>query len=459
MVGSMFARLPLVLALLAPVLAACGDSGESPSTGGGGSDTVGGGGSGAGTADGGAPSSGGAPAVGGGGSGGEAPEPDPCTLAEPTCPGAAPSSDGDGLVPLDRCAFALQRADTFDTFAPLVDALETKATKVTLADVLADLNRTAEPISAAAVPGNPPGVNLSFRWEDAENDKPTWVPQGITGSADASADGLVNGRRVVLVSFYWKEEEAPATPAKGVRLALVDITNPQDPKYRFLLLVEPKADANWGIVDIHAGGIAWFGDYLYVAATGYGVRVFDMRNIFQADTTEDVIGCDATVCKAGLYKYAIPQVGGFSRMTPCETKPIFSFVGLDKSASPPALITGEYCSDTACPGPLAGRVFRYPIDPATGLLGDTTYAKDAFYMGERQVQGAASIGDTFFLSSSAPAGGAGALFRVTVDGRATLGWSDTPEDLMVDAVNDSLFGLSEGTSERAVYASDLDALQ
>ncbi len=392
--------------------------------------------------------------TGQGGSGGEAP--DPCTLVAPECPGAPPTQDGQGLVALDRCAFALTRTDVFDTAGALIDDLEALAPAVTLADVLADLNRTAVPIAASAVPGDPAGVDLAFRWEDVENDKPTWVPQGITGSPDAEMDALVESRRLVLVSFYWNEDADPAAPKKGVRLALVDITDPGDPKYRFLLLVEPKPNPVWGIVDIHAGGLAWYGDYLYVASTGLGARVFDMRRILQADTSEDVIGCDGTTCKAGLYKYVLPQVGTYQRTTPCDAAPIFSFVGIDRSSSPPALLTGEYCSDTACAGPLAGRVFRYPLDAATGLLAsDVTYAADAHYMGERQVQGAAAIGDTFFLSSSAPAGGAGALYRVTLDGSTTFGWVDTPEDLMVDAPGGVLFGLSEGTSERVVFAADL----
>jgi len=136
------------------------------------------------------------------------------------------------------------------------------------------------------------------------------------------------------------------------------------------------------------------------------MRVFDLRQIFQADTTEDVIGCDAASCKAGLYKYVLPQVGRYQRVTPCDAPPIFSFLALDRSLSPPALVAGEYCSDTACAGPLAGRIFRYSLDPESGLLAaDQTFARDAFYTGERQVQGGVSNGDTFFLSSSAPAGG------------------------------------------------------
>src|SRR5690606_39128179 len=97
-------------------------------------------------------------------------------------------------------------------------------------------------------------------------------------------------------------------------------------------------------------------------------------------------------CRGGLYKYVLPQIGAYARSSPCDEQPRFSFVALDRSASPPLLVTGEYCATTACSGPLAGRVFRWPVDPASGLLagGARTWAADAHFLGERQVQGAVS---------------------------------------------------------------------
>ncbi|NUP05379.1 MAG: hypothetical protein HOW73_04890 [Polyangiaceae bacterium] len=412
------------------------------------------------TADG-AGGSGGTSAVGGSGGAGGVVEDDPCLTATPTCDVGPPGSSGGGLVPLDRCAFSLDRSASFDDFAPLVDALETVAEPATIADVLADLNREPDVVSPGSVPGDPPGVSFAFRWEASENANETWIPQGITGSPDASATGLVEGRRLVMVSFYFDEEIDPNAAPKGVRVALVDVTNPDAPAYRFLLLVEPVAGPTWASVRIHAGGIAWVGDYLYVADTFAGVRVFDMRRIFLADTSENVIGCDATSCKAGLYKYALPQVGAFTRWSACDPAPRYSFVALDRSEDPPRLVTGEYCAATACNGPLDGRVLRHAIDPATGLLagGDRTFATDAYYAGERQIQGAVSSGDTFFFSSSEPAGSAGILYRAKVGERAAVDWIDTPEDMMIDTTTNEIFSLSEGYDARYVFAADLDAYQ
>mgnify|MGYP003378132795 CR=1 FL=1 len=55
------------------------------------------------------------------------------------------------------------------------------------------------PALPGVVPGGRPGVVRAFRWENAETDKPYWIPQGITGLADAQASGVVAGRHVVVL--------------------------------------------------------------------------------------------------------------------------------------------------------------------------------------------------------------------------------------------------------------------
>ena len=57
-----------------------------------------------------------------------------------------------------------------------------------------------------------------------------------------------------------------------------------------MLLVDPtgtKARPNYRAIDSHAGGIAWYGNYLYVAETNRGVRVFDLRNIFDLGVSKN----------------------------------------------------------------------------------------------------------------------------------------------------------------------------
>jgi hypothetical protein len=102
-----------------------------------------------------------------------------------------------------------------------------------------------------------------------------WYPQGITTSADAGADGQYEGKTVILTSWYY----SGSGDNKGVRVSFVDYANPSAPRYRHVLLVEPYTDAtgspNFRAVPMPAGGIVWYGHYLYVADTRGGFRVFD----------------------------------------------------------------------------------------------------------------------------------------------------------------------------------------
>lgn len=386
----------------------------------------------------------------------EPPPPDPCAAQTPVCPTASTTA-GSGVVAVDRCAFPIKEAPTWSTLPPLVTALEAIAAKASTATILGDLNRTATAVAAGAVPGGPPGVNIAVRWETADEDSETWIPQGITGSADASSTGLVDGRRVVLVSWYYTPP-AGSTYEKGVRIAFVDVTNPQVPMYRFALLVEPQgtpAAPTFAPVTIHAGGMAWFGDLLYVADTRSGFRVFDIARAMKVATDVDAIGCQAGTCRAGLYKYVIPQVGGYTHASACA--PLFSYVALDRSTTPPTLLSGEYCGGTACASkPLAGHAYRWPLDGGNGRMrAGTSWPSEAMLLGQTQVQGGASRKGVYYLSSSAPPAGGGALYRVTSGKSATSTWLDSPEDLMVDESNGLLWSLSEAAGARVVAGMTL----
>jgi hypothetical protein len=352
---------------------------------------------------------------------------------------------------VDRCAHELTESANLGAPSALVEALAKIAPRVSVLDVVADANRDA--VTTATVPGSPPGVQIAFRWNAEDEASTRWIPQGLSGSADAEASGLVSGKRVILSSAY------DDTGDKGVRVAFVDVTAGA-PRYRLALLVAPSGTTSapsFTSVGIHAGGIVWYGRYLYVADTTHGLRVFDMNSILRVATDADVVGCAGGTCRAGLYKYAVPQVGKYeiaSVTAACE--PLFSFVSLDRSSTPPSLVSGEYCSGSACSGPLAGRVLRWPLDPTTGLLrSERTFPTEAFLMGQTQVQGAAARSGTFFLSSSAPAGGGGALYRVKPGASATSTWIDTPEDLMVDPSSGLLWSQSEGAGARVVFGASL----
>ncbi|MCP4641385.1 MAG: hypothetical protein GY851_13170, partial [bacterium] len=358
----------------------------------------------------------------------------------------------------DRCAFPMQDRDTWSSQATLVDELATALQVVTVQNVLLDLNRQGSWVDPATLSGDAgvPGVQWAFAWNSGDLNVAYWIPQGLTGSPDADASGLVDGKRVVIATWYYSAAEDPSSPGgKGVRINLADATDPSEVSYRLLLLVEPYHDgarANFRAIDVHGGGAVWFGSYLYVTDTSNGFRVFDLGRILSVDTSQDTIGYSAadSAYYAYEYKYVVPQIGTYQHASACS--PQYSFVGLDRSTSPPSLISGEYDSDSA-----AGRVYHWPLDATTHRLpSGTFYPEEAFYMGYSHVQGAVAHDGDFFLSSSEPASGRGALATNSESGfGAVIPWIDGPEDLLYDLLTDQLWGLGEHSPRRYIFAVDV----
>ncbi len=412
-------------ALLAVLVAACGDDATAPAD---------------------AARDDSAPIVDGG-------RPDPCS-ATVTCPSAGTVARGSGLREIDRCAFPLVPAPVAD----LVDSYPTSLPRVTIGGLLGDLNRSGSRIQT--LPGTTPGVQRAYAWESGDEAVAYWIPQGITGSFDANATGVINGKKIVLVSWYYEMSAEAGSPFdKGIRIAIADVTNPNAFAYRFALLVEPVEAVGfptWRSVPFHAGGLAWIGDHLYVPITTGGFRVFDLSRILQVDGLEDRIGRDSAsgMYYAHGYKYVIPQIATYATNGACS--PRFSFVALDQSSSPPSLVSGEY--DAAS---VNGRLYRWPLDgTALQLTDQNRVIPDAAYvMAESHVQGAIARAETFWLSSSRPANAAGELVRTRLGAPSTkLGWSDTPEDLAFDPQASSVWSLSEGTNARYVFEVSLDAI-
>jgi hypothetical protein len=359
-----------------------------------------------------------------------------------TCP-APPAGlqNGAGLLPIDVCAFPMNDTKTWSSYDAVIAGLGSAVPVRSVSDVLGDLNRQGTSVSS--VPGLS-NVHRGMKWEQGDVDVTYWIPQGLTGSGDAVA-GTIAGRNVLLVSWYYDG----AAPDKGVRVAFADASSKA---YRFALLVEPYmngARPDFRAIPVHAGGLAWFGNSLYVADTTHGFRVFDMSRILEVATGVDAIGWDggASVYRAHNYKYVIAQIGAYEQDSACS--PRFSFTALDRATTPPSIVSGEYIDANP-----AGRLYRWNLDPATGRLagGDRFVPVEAFYSAQSNIQGAVPAYGRWLLSSSAPTGGHGALYRVAPGFSATHAWSDSPEDLSIDVSTGELWGLSEAVGARYVYS-------
>jgi hypothetical protein len=139
-------------------------------------------------------------------------------------------------------------------------------------------------------------------WEQSDdfNDEDTtkWVPQGITSTADALDVGVYEDKTGWIVSWH-RDDDA------SVRVTFVDRdTN----TYRHVLLVYPSAEDDFEEVPVHAGGIMWYGDTLWVVDTSNGIRVFDLNNIWEVDSGDDVGKTSDGTYTAANYKYVLPQI-------------------------------------------------------------------------------------------------------------------------------------------------------
>lgn len=335
---------------------------------------------------------------------------------------------------------------------------------VAMPNLLSDLNRAgANTISSKNADRLKNHDWQGWQWNHGDADVTDWYPQGLTGSSDAVDEGLVLGRRLQLVSWYHKTEDRPA---KGVRVSLADITDSAAIRYRHILLVVPYgdgADVNFRSVTVsdtdldslHAGGITWFGDYLYVADTWHGLRVFDMTLISKVSSTADksAIGIDGGISQAHGYQYVLPQVARYDLSSgACEM--VFSFVSLDRSRDPPSLLTGEYSKDS-----IQGRLVHWRLDPNSHKIeadGSKVHGVDGKMGAETKMQGAASWNGNYYISCSSQYHEYGRLYRTRPGLESSItAWPYGAEDLYYERSSELIWTLTEHPGYRDVVGIPL----
>jgi hypothetical protein len=335
-------------------------------------------------------------------------------------------------------------------YSSVIAGLDAALPNVSVADVVDDANRTATSCTAGAS-----NRLASFCWDSGDNGVTYWIPQGITTSADAYDAGTYEDRMVILVSWYYD-----GSPDKGVRISFVDYANPSAPVYRHALLVEPYTNSgnpDFRPVPIHAGGMFWYGYYLYVADTNNGFRVFDLRHIWQVTTgNESLVGRQSNgTYQAYNYKYVVPQAftyarssaGGYPNLT-------YSFASLDRTSTPDSVVVGEY----AYPG-TGTRLVRFGIDYTNRMLRTDAdgYARatEAYDVSVTSMQGATAIGGKYYLSTSDGDSNKGDLATFTPGGSVVMR-TDTlpigPEDVSYWDSRDQLWSVTEYAGSRSVFA-------
>jgi hypothetical protein len=338
------------------------------------------------------------------------------------------------------------RAGAVDALADLVGE------RVGLDGVLGALNRTAEPVRVPAA-----AAEWGFRWAHDDQESKRWWPQGITTSADADGDGLIDGRAILVTSAYSHEVDGLA---KGARLSFVDLTDPADVRYRHVLLVEAFLRDDGAVdvrpVTVHAGGIVWHGDHVHVAGTARGFSSFRLDDVLRVpagDGSRIGVRANGGVDVFG-YRYVLPVRFTYAgHATEGRTKLRYSFASLDRSTTPPELVAGEYGRDGQ-----TSRLVRYEIDPETSLLradaDGASHPSELLDGGVERMQGAAVVDGTWFVTTSRGRFRRGSLWvgrpGELVEHRHQLPIG--PEDITYWPQRDQLWSLSEYPGRRYVYA-------
>ncbi|MEO7350367.1 MAG: hypothetical protein ABIW17_00585 [Marmoricola sp.] len=318
-----------------------------------------------------------------------------------------------------------------------IEAAERFGPRVGIASVLAHLNRRAV---RTRVPGR--AVEWGFRWNDSDVNTQRWWPQGITNSADASDTEDIDGRRLLMTSWYSK---VVSGKNRGSRITVVDIDTLE---YRHILLVVPERARN-GKVElrpllVHAGGLVWCGPHLHVAGTLRGLFSCLVDDIIRVASTESTFG----------YRYVLPVRFAYDAdATEGVEKMRYSFLSLDRGSQPPQLVAGEYGA-----ADMTRRLVRFPLDPATyHLAAHEDSTSRPVWLDERglgHMQGAVVVGDTYYVTSSR---GSRRLGKMYVGEPGTFrGFPRSlpvgPEDISYWPSTDLLWSLTEYPGRRFVFA-------
>lgn len=105
-----------------------------------------------------------------------------------------------------------------------------------------------------------------FRWVTARSWTNRWYPQGID-------TGVLQGRRMLAVSWFRQDAQRRHLAS---RVTLIDLARRRSID---VALVVETDEGRLEPARIHTGGLAWFGDRLFAAATNQGIWEFDLGSL------------------------------------------------------------------------------------------------------------------------------------------------------------------------------------
>ncbi|KAL2848314.1 hypothetical protein BJX68DRAFT_104538 [Aspergillus pseudodeflectus] len=359
----------------------------------------------------------------------------PLTLAAKTCTSNGAQSPSPYKLTISADSAAL---------ATLSEIFASAGKNVSVSDVLDSSNR-ALTSSKPPIGNGKPTVHLA--WNSGDANTPKWLPQGITSSADADPSGKWEGREAWIVSWHQDDDS-------NARVSFVDRATG---KYRHVYLVRPDGES-FGPVGVHAGGIVWYQQWLYVVDTSVGVRVFDLENLWEVSIGDGLGKQSDGSYVAENYRYVLPQIHYYRFSSTNGSKFRHSYISLDRSDNPPTLMVGEYQTEDST---VDIRLVKYPLDPKTGRLAvnadGVVGASKAYCTNFLRVQGAFARDGEIVLSRSNGGNTGGDMF-VWTPGKAAeshVGWFPPGnEDLSYNPVRKEWYTVTEHAGKRWIVGYD-----
>jgi hypothetical protein len=321
-----------------------------------------------------------------------------------------------------------------------IDALaERFGGRVVMPELLDDLDRRGRRSLMRAR-----AVRRAYTFDAVDRRDPRWWPQGVTTSADASDSGEVEGRRLLVVAWYAKQLPGDEV-GQGSRVTFFDLDRR---RYQHVLLVRPvtrDGAVTFEPLSVHAGGIVWHGPYLHVAATARG---------FHTCRVDDLLRVAADEPTAYGYRYVLPVRFSYKAETDDGHERLrYSFLSLDRSASPPEILAGEYGRGTA----VSRRLAHFPVDPETLLLAteeDGLARPTMLDEGVGQMQGAVVARGRYHLTVSKGPWTFGSVYTGRPGAFRRHRWATPmgPEDIAYWPGTDELWSVTEHPRRRWIVA-------
>ncbi|KAI5812181.1 hypothetical protein BZA77DRAFT_270354 [Pyronema omphalodes] len=352
-----------------------------------------------------------------------------------------------------------------------IDELDKVLKKVSVGDVLTAAKY--KPLAYSQWMRDAPYFIKGFRWSQknpADETDTEWSPQGLTTSWDTGyASGSVDGHdNILLVS--WNDQRnktgASSEAGKGVRVSFLRNSlgqgiSPVNRAYTHALLVEPfmnGQNADYRLLEnVISGGIVWRGNYLYITDRSLGLRVFDLKHIYQVKN-DDSVGKNGNTYSGGGYDYVIPQAYTFTKSTPRGVSFSPNSISLDRNTDPPCLFLSS-----AIPGGTNTTFARFFLNNTSNLLSITkssaptksvaTWAYDALIS---NTEGATFANGNYWLTSNDGDNVKGELYQ-WFPGKTTDGYTIFPpgvQGIAYKPAGDELWVVGSVPGKRYVMALD-----